>query len=48
MGEWRYNSTILDLGTASRLCQSTPGEFAPDTHWTGDWVDPGFNLDVVG
>jgi hypothetical protein len=32
--QWRYSSTILDLGTRWR-CRFTPG-----THWRGSWVAP--------
>jgi hypothetical protein len=53
MGEWRYTSTILDLGTsggewsASRLCRFNPGERALGTNWMGGWVDPRTGLDAV-
>jgi hypothetical protein len=51
MGEWRYSSTVPDLGVrknewpASRPCRFTPRERAPGTHWIGSWVDPRANLD---
>jgi hypothetical protein len=41
MGEWRYNSTILDLGT--RLLAPAAlslGENDPDTHWLRGWMGP--------
>jgi hypothetical protein len=35
MGEWRYSSTILDLGGGlSKRLGSTPTRFAPGTRWT--------------
>jgi hypothetical protein len=45
MGEWRYSSTFLDLGTRWRWSASRPGRFtagegAPGTHWIGSWVGP--------
>jgi hypothetical protein len=48
MGEWRYSSTFLDLGTRWRWMVSfTPGERAFSTHWIGGWVGPGVRLDAV-
>jgi hypothetical protein len=50
-GEWRYSSTILDLGTRWRWVVSFPplplypAERAPNTHWRGGWVGPRVNLD---
>jgi hypothetical protein len=46
MGEWRYSSTILDIGTRdggewsdSRTDGFSLGKIAPDTHWIGTgWV----------
>jgi hypothetical protein len=44
MGEWRYSSTILDLGTGWRWVASFtllpfyPGERTPTTHWIGGWA----------
>jgi hypothetical protein len=53
--EWRYISTILDLGTegewsASRLCRFTPGgNISPHlTHWTGVWVGFRVGLNATG
>jgi hypothetical protein len=51
-GEWRYSSTILDLGirrrwSASRPIRFIPGERAPGTHWIGGWVDPKAGLNAV-
>jgi hypothetical protein len=45
MREWRYSSTILDLGTrwewsASSPVPFTPGETALGTHWIEGWVGP--------
>jgi hypothetical protein len=41
MGESRYGSTILELGTRWKSMVSfTPGKLAPGTHWIGDWVGP--------
>jgi hypothetical protein len=40
-GEWRYSSTILDLGirwSASRPGRFIPGEISLGTHWIGGWV----------
>jgi hypothetical protein len=36
MGEWRYGSTILDLG-----------RFTPGIHWIGGWVGRRVGLDAV-
>jgi hypothetical protein len=53
MGEWRYNSTILDLNTRRRLVVSNmsgrfaPGERAPVTRSIGVWVGPRVDLDAV-
>jgi hypothetical protein len=49
MGEWRYSSTILVLGTRWRWVVSftTPWEKALGTHWIGGWVGPGAGLDAV-
>jgi hypothetical protein len=38
MGEWRYSTTVLDLGTR---------EIAPCTHWIGGWVGPRGSLCVM-
>jgi hypothetical protein len=46
MGEWRYSSTTLDLGTeggewsASRQYHYTAGEGAPDIHLLEGWMGP--------
>jgi hypothetical protein len=54
MGEWRYSSTFLDIGTrwrygdewsASRPYRFIPAEIAPGTHRVGAWVGPKFGLD---
>jgi hypothetical protein len=49
MGEWKYSATILDLGTKWRLvvCQFTPGDRAPGTHWIGGWMGPITGLDAL-
>jgi hypothetical protein len=50
MGEWRYSSTIFDLGTrwlASCPGRFTSGEIAPRTHWIEGWVGPRAGLDAV-
>jgi hypothetical protein len=53
MGEWRYSSIILDLGSRWRRvvsftpCRFTPGERAPGIHWIGGWVGPRAGLDAV-
>jgi hypothetical protein len=52
MGEWRYSSTIFDLGTrwSGQLhapAALPPGEKAPATRWIGSWVDPRVGLDAV-
>jgi hypothetical protein len=41
MGEWRYCSTVLDLGIRQRSGQL----HAPGTHWIGGWVGPRAGLD---
>jgi hypothetical protein len=44
MGEWRYSSTILDLGTSwRRVVSFTPRPFDPEesargTLWIGGWA----------
>jgi hypothetical protein len=51
--EWRYRSTILDLGTRCRwvviltLLLLYSWERAPCTHWIGGWVGPRAGLDAV-
>jgi hypothetical protein len=51
MGEWRYSSTILDLGIRRRWVISftppSPRERAPGTHRIGGWVGPIAGLDAV-
>jgi hypothetical protein len=48
MEEWRYNSTILDLGiSVSRPGRFTPKVIAPGAQWIGGWVGPRAGLDVV-
>jgi hypothetical protein len=53
MGEWRYSSTILNLGTIWRLVVSFtprplyPGEITPGTYWIGGWVGPRADLHAV-
>jgi hypothetical protein len=55
MGEWRYSSTILDLGTRWMCVASFKplplyprGYRPPGTHWTGSWVGPRAGLNAVG
>jgi hypothetical protein len=33
--------------SASSPCRFTPGEWAPDTHWTGGWLSPWAGLGAV-
>jgi hypothetical protein len=54
MGEWRYSSTFLDLGTRWRLVISStplplypPAERAPVKHWIGVWVGPRVGLNAT-
>jgi hypothetical protein len=50
MGEWRYNSIIIDLRPewcASRQGRFIPKERAPGTHWMGRLVGHIAGLDVV-
>jgi hypothetical protein len=53
MGEWRYSSTIPDLGTnggewsASRPSLCTPGKLSPGIHCIEGWVGPGTGLDFM-
>jgi hypothetical protein len=53
MGECRYISNILDLGTRWRLVFSItpwsvcPWERAPGTHWLGGWVGHTAGLDAL-
>jgi hypothetical protein len=50
--EWKYNPTILNLGTgwrcmvASFPCLFTPGKRAPGTHWVGGLVSLRADLNV--
>jgi hypothetical protein len=50
-GEWRYISTILDLGNSncsdSLLGRFSSEERAPGTHWIGGWVGPRAGFDTV-
>jgi hypothetical protein len=51
MGEWSYNSIILNLGTrtdwsASRTRHFTPWDAASDTHCIG-YVGPRAGMDVM-
>jgi hypothetical protein len=49
-GEWRYNSTIFDLGTRWRGAVSfthLPLYPRGNTHWIYDWVGPREPLDSV-
>jgi hypothetical protein len=50
-GAWRYTSAILKLRTRWRSsswpCRFNPRERAPDTHCTGDWVDPTAGLEAM-
>jgi hypothetical protein len=52
MREWRYSSTILDVGTTQRcgqlhaLAALLLGE-DPGTHYIGRWVAPRTSLDFV-
>jgi hypothetical protein len=43
MGEWRYRSTIIDLGPG----RFTSGERAAGTRWIGGSVSPRAGLDDV-
>jgi hypothetical protein len=48
--EWRYSSTILDLGTRwrwVRLDRLTPEKRALGTHWIQGWEGPRVDLDAV-
>jgi hypothetical protein len=54
MGEWRYSSSILDLGNSWRwvVCfmprPFCPDERSPDsTHFIGGWVGPTAGLSIV-
>jgi hypothetical protein len=53
MGEWRYSSTILDLGTrwrdwsASRPDRFIPGKISRCTYWIGGSVGPRAGLNSV-
>jgi hypothetical protein len=58
MGEWKYGSTINELGGTSTINElggewsaSCPGHFifgerAPSFHWTKGWVGPKASLNV--
>jgi hypothetical protein len=48
VGERRYSSTILDLGTRLRRVVNLPtGKEPPGTHWAEGWVSPRAGLDKV-
>jgi hypothetical protein len=48
MGEWRYSSTILDLGSRWRWVVSfTLRTRAPGNHWIGNWMGLNAGLDAV-
>jgi hypothetical protein len=53
MGEWRYSSTILDLGNRwMRVVKFTPGPLNPGdratgTQWIGGWVGHTAGLDLM-
>jgi hypothetical protein len=54
MAEWRYSSTILDLGTRWKRVVSfkprplyPPGGICTGTHWIGGVVGPRAGLDAV-
>jgi hypothetical protein len=53
MGEWRYSSTVLDLGIRWGLVVSFtplplyPGKIAPCTDWIRGWVVSSADLDAV-
>jgi hypothetical protein len=47
MGEWRYNSTILDPGNRWSAVSFTPQEITPGTHQIGGWLGPTAHLDAV-
>jgi hypothetical protein len=38
MREWRYSTTILDLGTGWAPERYTPGKIVPGNCWVGSWV----------
>jgi hypothetical protein len=47
-GEFRYSSTILDLGTRWCVVSCMPLPLYPrDTHWIGGWVCPRAGLDTM-
>jgi hypothetical protein len=48
-GEWRYGSTIIDLGIRWRKVAShfTPGERVSSAEWIGGWEGPRTSLDVM-
>jgi hypothetical protein len=51
-GEWRYRSTIPDLGSGSWMVSFTdrpitPWEKAHGTNWLGGWVDPRVGKNAV-
>jgi hypothetical protein len=43
MGEWRYSSTILDLGIRWS-CQLPTRDRSPGSRWIEDWVGPRADL----
>jgi hypothetical protein len=47
MGEWKYSSTILDLGTRLEWPASRSDRFIAGTDWLGGWVGARASLDVV-
>jgi hypothetical protein len=52
MREWRYMSTIFDIGTRLMWSASRSGRFilkegTPGTHWIGGWVGPRDGVDAL-
>jgi hypothetical protein len=53
IAEWRYSSTILNLGTRWKWmfiftpCHFTPGDTLQGTHWIRDWVNPRAGLNTM-
>jgi hypothetical protein len=46
--EWRYSSIILVQALdGGEWLASSPGSFAPSTHWIGVWFGPRAGLDAV-
>jgi hypothetical protein len=47
LGEWRYSSAFIDLGTTWNGHLHVPAALTPSTHWIGGWLGLRVSLDAV-